>query len=141
MNNNALSKAKPLLEGLYGDYKVDYNLNKCSEKDTLLKLLKNHTPKCVDKINTEGSWRHIWDVSTYCFKINKSSIEISDMTELEESFYEFLEQLVYYDDRPFYAVFDDEGSIMVITAIPVDVKKIRFTIYPYNYNQNIPHLE
>ena len=76
MNNNALSKAKPLLEGLYGDYKVDYNLNKCNEKDTLLKLLKNHTPKCVDKINTGGSYWHIWNKDNDLIRIRLEKYEM-----------------------------------------------------------------
>ncbi len=128
------SKAKPLLEDLYGDFSIDYNLTKCREKDTILKLLENHTPKHINKINTNGSYWDIDDASIYHFAINKSAVEINDISASITDFYDFLEQLVFYDNKPLYACFDDEGFIMVITAIPVDNKNIRFTIFPYNYN-------
>ena len=50
------SKAKELIVKIRYVDDVDFDLEKCSQKNIILDLLKNHKPKKIKNIDTRGSY-------------------------------------------------------------------------------------
>lgn len=129
------SKAKELIVKIRHVDDVDFDLEKCSQKNIILDLLKKHKPKKIKNIDTRGSYWYFGDINNFCYVIDGCEIFLSDIFGPLMGFCEFLEQVAYYDDKKVVYSFDDEGSILVLTSIPVDKDNIRFTIFPYDFRR------
>lgn len=131
------TKAKPILASIYDLYKADLNLEKCYDKHLILDLLKKHKPKVVNKkkLDTRGAYYSFREICYFNYVIDGFNFKISSITGPLTGFYEFLEQIAYYDDKSIIRHFDDENSSMFITSIPVDKENIRITIFPYDFKR------
>ena len=116
----------------FGIEDADYDFDFFDGKEIVVDMLKNHTPKYVEKFDSTGTQWDLWDNIDDYFDlyIEGAYIQTQDFIgDFIEDFLNFLPQLAYTDNKSLLCPFDDEGSAYMLLTTPVDNSDIRVSVF------------
>ena len=111
---------------------VDYDFDFFDKKEVLSEMLKNQTPKPVERFDSTGTRWDLWsDIDDYFYLyIEGAKIETNTcIGNFIEDFLSFLPMLAYTKDKTLICPFEDEGRAFAFTAVATDNNCIRVSVF------------
>ena len=110
----------------------DFDFEKCSKKDILIKTLENLTPEQAEKFDSKGT---CWDLlgeyyAEFDLYINGALLGTSDLTcTFIDDLLNFLPHLACTDDKKLICPFEYEGIITAFVTTPMEENQIRVSVF------------
>mgnify|MGYP006916049180 FL=1 len=108
----------------------NYDLDLCLQKDLVCNLLKKSTPNKVARFNSKGSyWGFTEYADVYHIAINGAPLHFTTYVDSFDTVINFIDELMYEDNKILICPFADEGSYDLIVITPFNEDYIRCTTF------------